>query len=149
MPLHDWKCEKGHIFERFIARDDLGVPQFCECGAPAGRVFLKFPMAFVQADIHYDSPIDGRPITSKAARIEDMKRAGCIEYDPAMKDDANRKQKERDEALDKSVDQFVDQAIATMPARKREKLAAEMEGGLTVEPQRQTFTPETGAVSIY
>ena len=33
----------------------------------------------------YRSPIDGRPITSRSQRREDLKRNGCVEYEPSMK----------------------------------------------------------------
>lgn len=138
MPLHDWRCTEGHAFERYIARDALDTPQFCDCGAVAERVFLKFPMAWVTGEIRYDSPIDGRPITSKRERDEDLARSNCVPYDPEMKKDHTRKIKEADEALDKAVDESVDKAIALMPARKKEKLQAELEGGMTTELVRQT-----------
>lgn len=38
-------------------------------------------MPRVQSDIpEYLSPIDGRPITSRSHRREDMRRNGCIDY---------------------------------------------------------------------
>jgi hypothetical protein len=98
----------------------------------------QVPMAFVQKDICYDSPVDGRPITNKHARIEDLARTNCVEYDPGMKTDYQRRVAENDKHLDKQVDETVDRAIATLPARKRENLAAEMERGITVEPTRLT-----------
>ena len=94
------------------------------------------PMVFVQGDVCYDSPIDGRPITNRHARIEDMKRSGCVEYDPGMKQDATRRAAQQEAALEKSIEKTIDREIATMPGRKLEKLAAEMEGGMSVEPQR-------------
>lgn len=43
-------------------------------------------MPTVLADIPtYNSPIDGRPITSRSHRREDLRRNGCVEYDPSMK----------------------------------------------------------------
>ena len=37
----------------------------------------------VQRDIaEYRSPIDGRPITTRSERREDLKRNGCVEVDP-------------------------------------------------------------------
>lgn len=96
----------------------------------------KAPMAFVQRDVCYDSPIDGRPITNKQARLEDLKRSGCIEYDPGMKQDRERKLKEADESLDRSVDESVEREFASMPARKKEQLAAELESGATPEIKR-------------
>lgn len=32
----------------------------------------------------YRSPIDGRSITSRSHRREDLKRNGCVEYEPSM-----------------------------------------------------------------
>lgn len=136
MPLHDFRCERGHVTEEFVAQ---GVDQItCACYLPASKVFLTPPMGFVQADVCYDSPIDGRPITSRQARIEDMRRNDCIEYDPEMKKDAERRIRERDAELERSVDESVDATIAAMPARKREKLEAEMFAGLTAVPERGT-----------
>ena len=140
MPLHDWKCLDGHAFERFIERDALDAPQHCDCGSLAERVFLKFPMSWVSPDICYDSPIDGRAITSMAQRRDDLARSDCVPYDPEMKKDHLRKLKEQDEALERSVDRTVDEEIAKMPIRKKDKLAAEMEAGLTAELVRQTVS---------
>ena len=93
---------------------------------------------FVSQDIRYDSPIDGSPITSKQARIEDMKRSGCIEYDPGMRQDYERRGKESEAKLEKIFDASIDEALAQMPSRKREQLEQELAGGATAEPVRVT-----------
>ncbi len=98
----------------------------------------RAPMAFVQRDICYDSPINGRHITNKHSRQEDLARSGCIEYDPGMKQDFQRRLAREEAALDKSVDETVDRMVAQMPAKKLDKLAAEMQGGMTAEPIRVT-----------
>jgi hypothetical protein len=95
------------------------------------------PMCFVSQDVHYESPTTGRIITSRQARLEDMKASGCIEYDPEMKKDQMRRQKESDVALDLAVDHTVDKMIAELPVHKRESLVNEMAAGLTAEPIRQ------------
>jgi len=100
----------------------------------------------VQQDICYDSPIDGRPITSKQARQEDLARSGCVEYDPEMKTDYRRRIDAEEKALDATVDHFVDSQIANMPARKREKLDAEMKGGMDIETTR--ITPEVKPLKV-
>lgn len=138
MPLHDHLCAKGHLFERFIPLDQLSAEQTCECGARAERVFMRFPFATVQEDICYDSPIDGRPITSKQARMEDLARADCVPYEEGIRQDQERNKRESEERLERAVDQTVEKEIALMPARKREKLTAELEGGLTAAPTRVT-----------
>tara|TARA_R110000868_G_scaffold220418_4_gene471636 strand:- start:4707 stop:5063 length:357 start_codon:yes stop_codon:yes gene_type:complete len=108
---------------------ECSAPQKCECGASAGRVYLTAPRGFVGRDVNYDSPIDGRPITSRKAWREDMARNGCSEYDPGMKQDYQRRIKRQEEALDKSVDATVDEMIEKMPARQLEKLESEIRSG--------------------
>lgn len=105
----------------------------------AGKRVLEVPLFFGVKDVCYDSPIDGRPITSMAARREDMARSGCIEYDPEMRTDTMRRQRESEENLEKSVDSLLDREIALLPTSKKESLAAELSSGVTAEPVRQTL----------
>lgn len=145
MPLHDVKCTAaacGHVFERWFKIEDLPYPVWCpQCHATAERVFLRPPMAFIPRDIHYDSPIDGRVINSKQARLEDLARNECVEYDPGMRQDAARRRKEADESLEKAVEATVDEFIATAPTRKVEKLAEEMHAGVSLEVNRASPDP--------
>jgi len=138
MPLHDHKCFAGHVFERFIELADLDKPQVCKCGAWADRIYTRFPLAFVSMDVCYESPVDGRPITSYQQHLEELARTDCVVYESGIKQDQERNAKLRDEALERSVEETVDREIATMPAMKREKLVAELEGGLTAAPERMT-----------
>ena len=96
----------------------------------------KAPMVFVQPDICYDSPIDGKPITSKHARIEDLARNNCQEYDPGMRQDYDRRVRESEAALEKSVEESIDREISAMPARKRELLQSELAAGADAAPVR-------------
>ena len=139
MPIHDHRCIAcGEIEERFVPMTQLSDVQKHECGGEMERVFLRFPFATIQEDICYDSPIDGRPITSKQARIEDLARADCVPYEEGIRQDQERNKRESEESLERAVDQTVEKEIALMPARKREKLTAELEGGLTAAPARVT-----------
>jgi len=89
MPLHDYRCKScGSEIEISCSVAELGLTRFCRCGNVYERVFLVFPSAFVAADIHYTSPIDDRPITSKQARVEDLKRNGCRPYETGEKEEA-------------------------------------------------------------
>lgn len=138
MPLHDHLCSDGHLFERFIALADLPVKQRCDCGAEAERVFLRAPMGFVQPDVCYASPVDGRPITNKHEHLEELARTDTVVYEPGIKQDQDRNERRRSMALERSIDETVEREIALMPAAKREKLAAELQGGLTAVPERVT-----------
>ena len=101
-----------------------------------GRHMKKAPMIFVSPDIHYKSPIDGRSITNKSARLDDLARNNCVEYDPEMKTDYKRRIAESEKKLDKSVDEQVEKTISQMPSRKRERLEGELRAGLDAEVVR-------------
>lgn len=135
MPLHDFECPAGHVF-------DAVVPAGCDSVLcvlhqhEAQKVFLRAPAGFVSADIHYDSPIDGRVINSKHARIEDLRRNECVEYEPGMRQDHERRLRDSDKQLDAVVDRSVDEFFATAGSRKLEKLESELNAGASVEVQR-------------
>lgn len=109
-----------------------------KCALMEGRHIRKAPMIFVGRDIHYESPVDGRVIRSKHERLDDLRRNNCIEYDPEMKKDANRRAREQEAALEASIDRQVEAEYERMPSRKREVLANEMAAGVTAEPVRLT-----------
>lgn len=127
MPLHDFQCPLGHVSEHSVPAGT--EEEMCFCGRWARKVFLRFPLSRV-VDVSYQSPIDGRPITTKAAREEDLARSECLPYDPGMRQDAERRRAASEAAFDRSVEETVEAEIHRMPARKREKLAAELEAGV-------------------
>lgn len=132
MPLHDFMCVGGHITEALVAQG-VNLIECQACGRDAGKVFLKAPAGYVQGDIHYESPVDGRPITSKQARIEDLARHNCVPYEPSMKADHMRRLAKADEQLGRDVESHFDAAVAQMPARKREVLEQELRSGADIE----------------
>ena len=73
-----------------------------------------------------------------AQRREDLARNNCREYDPMMRQDAERFRQQSQEALDKSIDETVEREIETMPTRKREKLATELSTGADVNVERKS-----------
>lgn len=123
---------------KFFRVKDYEEAVDCEkCDLAAVRIFTAPAMVKVASDCRYDSPIDGRHITTHAARLEDMKRNGCVEYDPEMKKDVARKQRERSEAFERGVDETVAQEIHKMPRKKKEKLIQEVvHGGAIAEAVR-------------
>lgn len=142
MPLHDFRCTYCQtVEERSVTLKELDAVQWHDCGgvaAPMQKIFLKVPYGIVQKDICYDSPIDGRAITSKMSRIEDLRRNDCVEWDPGMRQDMMRDRKQREESLDKAVDSSVDEFFATAPARKLEQLDSELRAGASVEVTRDS-----------
>jgi len=139
MPLYEYECPEHGYFDRWLPVEEYNVAQKCDCGKDAKKL-LSRPMVHVRQDICYDSPIDGRPITSWKARKEDLERSGCVEYDPEIKKDYNKRLVEGERNLDKQVDQTVDAMFESMPTRKREKLESELSSGATADVVRSTPT---------
>lgn len=139
MPLHSFLCRDGHLSEAYQPLTGLREYEDCpKCAQPAQKVFLRFPAAFVQADVHYESPVDGRVINSRQARLDDMARNNCVEYDPAMKDDQQRRIRESDEAIGRKIEHHFDAELSAMPARKKELLEQELRSGADLEFTRGT-----------
>ena len=105
MPLYDYRCNCGKFVPDVFAKvDEYKVP--CPaCSKPMERQLsapaVKRPM------VSYISPASGRIITSEAARRDDLKRTGCIEYDPGLKQDAARREREEEKKLDAQIEDSV------------------------------------------
>lgn len=141
MPLHNFICPNEHLMEVFQPLDRLREFETCSwagCGLESQKRFLRFPYAYMRQDVHYESPVDGRVINSQQARLEDMARHNCVEYDPAMKDDQQRRQKESDERLERNIEQHFDAEVAQMTPRKRELLEQELRSGADLEITRSS-----------
>ncbi len=69
----------------------------------------------------------GRYITSKTQRREDMAASGCVDYEPSLIAEQNKRIAREDADLDRKVDEHVEKTIYEMPVEKKERLAAEVE----------------------
>jgi hypothetical protein len=81
----------------------------------------------------YECPVTGKMIEGRKAHEENLKRTGCRILEPGEAEAHKRSLAQADVDLDNRVEATVDEFIAKLPGEKREKLAAEMEGGLTAE----------------
>ena len=125
MPLYAYRCLAGHKFDPFLKLKDYDQPQTCECNSPATKQ-LSAPM--IQVDFPaYVSPASGKYITSRAERREDLKATGCVDYEPSLKEEQEKRYASEDAAIEKQVDEHIEREIINMPIEKREKLAAEVE----------------------
>lgn len=85
------------------------------------------PSHLIWADLPgYDSPIDGKWIEGRAQRREDLKRNGCREYDPGMKQDAKRNHQANNEQLDRVIGESVERMYNQLSDSKRKQLDREM-----------------------
>ena len=128
MPTYVLKCENGHQFDKYLPLKEYNDIQLCECGANAKRIMVP---TMLSPDIanwdRYISPASGKLITSYKDRREDMKRTGCVDYEPSLKkEEATNKQ---EAALEKAIDETVDREIGKMSSSQLEKLGSELSHG--------------------
>ena len=86
----------------------------------------------------YESPIDGTPITSRQKRRNDLAASGCVEYEPGMRDDADLKVKQEEAALEKGMDDTVDELLYKMDNRSKERLINEVADGASISYERMS-----------
>lgn len=129
-----WCLRTEDIVRTVNTRDD-DLPW---CHNRSMKRIITATSVFVQPDVHYTSPVDGRAITNRQQHLEELARTDTIVYEPGIKQDQERNAALREQRLERSVEHTVDETIATMPADKRERLAAEMEGGLAADVTRIT-----------
>ena len=74
--IYESRCNScGKTYEYIKPASQYLDSPFC-CGERTEKVILNPPMGHV-VNINYTSPIDGRPITTKQARINDMRANNC------------------------------------------------------------------------
>ena len=141
MPFYSYACSEGHRFEVFLTLAQHVGRQPCRgCILEATQVITAPAMVKVAQDVCYDSPIDGRPITSHQARQEDLKRNGCTAYDPGQKTDANNRVKADEAALDKQIEQYAESVTEKMTTAQRGKIYSELtEQGKSAEILRTSL----------
>jgi putative FmdB family regulatory protein len=143
MPVYGYKCNYCDSEFELINRikDHQRVVECHKCGKDAAQV-ISAPMLVIPSHMSatgissYESPIDGRLITNQRARREDLARSGCMEYEPGIRQDADRRLIDDDKKLDKAIDETFDREIEKMPTKKRERLDLEMKAGVTAETVR-------------
>lgn len=135
MPLHDWVCSAGHRATRFVKLADLDKYQECACGLPLIITYLRPPMMAVDIPA-YQSPIDGKVINSRKQRKEDLKRNGCVEWEPGFNEETARNRQRAEAAEEKAIDSTVEEFIEKLPVRKKEQLDSELRSGADVSIDR-------------
>ena len=139
MPFYAYQCPDGHQFQHYLSVAAHRATWPCPCGEMATQRITAPAMVKVCADVCYDSPITGEPITNHHARIEDMKRSNSRPYDPEERTDFHRRQSQADQALDQAIDIHVEEAIEKMPTKQRGQLASELlDKSATIEYARST-----------
>ena len=133
-PKH--RCSCGEVFED-PDRIEYQFAPCPECGQMANRIIKGSPSFFVRGKFDaYESPITGEVISTKRQRDNEMKEHGCVDYEPSIKGEADRRVRQGEEKLEREIDKTIDYEVSTMPARKREKLFEELKSGVDINVER-------------
>lgn len=122
MPIYEavcLKCGKYHEYVTSVARCQE-TPECC--GEKTRKSIFSAPMGFCE-NIHYQSPIDGRAITTKQARIEDLKRNGCRPWEGMEQETKVAQARVRDEVKREDA-KLTESAVAAWNQLAPEKRAA-------------------------
>jgi len=137
MPIYVYECTQGHRFDKFLPLKDYNTTQVCECGKNAYR---KIVPTMLSPDIApwdaYVSPTTGNLITSHKQRKQDMRNSGCVDYEPSLKKNYKRSEREEELKIEKSLDNTVDEIYEKMPSQKKEMLERELTNGADIEYKR-------------
>lgn len=139
MPLYSYACANQHVTEIFLPLSMHEAMIECpDCHAFASQIITAPLMVKAQPECRYDSPVTGEAITTWQQRRNDLARTGSIPYDPEMKTDLQRRLKDEEAAMEKSMDQHVERFIEKMSTKQRGKLFSELtEQGVTTETVRK------------
>jgi hypothetical protein len=128
MPVYQSVCLKCGTYHEYIRKASacLETPECC--GVNTDKRILSAPM--MRADMApwdaYESPATGKMITSYAERREDMKAAGCRDWEgmSSEKQEAAKRKAEQEAKEDAALDATVRTAWANLsPSKKAAALA--------------------------
>jgi hypothetical protein len=126
-------CQKS--FDRFLRLVDYDMPQTCDCGAQAVKQLCA---PAVRGDYAgYSCPVTGQWIEGRRAHEENLRRHGCRVLEPGETEAARRNHAAAEAEFDRQIEQTAEQLVAGLPPQKLEKLASEMQSGVTAVVERQ------------
>ena len=107
MPIYEYRCENGHLFEVMQKMSDSPVTQCEECGAPVQRVFHPVAVHF-KGKGFYNTDYG----TSKRKRELDKSAS-----DGADKNDAKQKDKQESSSSSSASSSSSSPASSSTPAK--------------------------------
>jgi len=81
--------------------------------------------------------VTGKWIEGRKAHEENLKRHGCRVLEPGEAESSRRRVADEDAKLEAAIESTAEQFVASLPAAKQEKLASEMQAGVTATVVRQ------------
>ena len=134
MPMYQFRCTEGHTFDRLVPLAQSDEPQPCPCGAAASRQIIA---PAIRTDYPgYTCPVSGKWIEGRVAHRENLARTGCRVLEPGETSALTSRQQSSEAALEAALDSTAEELIANLSSRDKERLAAEMDAGLSAEVVR-------------
>lgn len=113
MPLYEYLCDNGHLFDGYSTVEERHAPRKCECGAEAHKVIMRPPRVFGDYE-GYVSPATGKWVEGRRARERDLAESGCRPYETGEKEEYERRQAAAERELDNKIDHAVEQTLHEM-----------------------------------
>lgn len=137
MPLYEYCCKScGHDFARVLRMRDCDEQQTCEVCGGIGKKQLS--ISNIVCDYPgYECPVTGQWVEGRAAHRENLKRQGCRVLEKGEMEESQRRRRDEEKALEKSLDTSVEQFISGLPTRKLEKLEQEVRAGADTIVERR------------
>ena len=134
MPMYQFRCTEGHTFDRLVPLAQFDEPQSCPCGVAASRQIVAPAIRTDYAG--YTCPVSGKWIEGRTAHRENLARTGCRVLEPGETSALTSRQQSSEAALEAALDSTAEELIANLSSRDKERLAAEMDAGLSAEVVR-------------
>lgn len=127
MPIYEYGCTCGRVFDVFKKISELDEPEHCICGKPAVR---RVSAPAVVGDYEgYQCPVTGKYIEGRRAHEENLKRTNCRLFEPGEQKDIERARAAKQEAHVEAICEDVARMVEAMPTAQKEKLAQELASG--------------------
>ena len=126
MPTYEYQCKEcSSYLERVLPLSEYRSKQFCsKCGGELTRLLSR---PIIRGDIEpYRCPVTGKPITSRAAHEENLKRTGCRVLEKGEKEEAERFRAKADSDMLRGIEDTAAKFVASLPQEKKERLAGEL-----------------------
>lgn len=137
MPLYSYKCPACQC-RRDILKPIAQLNREERCEACEASMERQLAAPAVVGDYEgYNCPITGRRIEGRRAHEENLKRHDCRVLETGETDEVRRYRAAEETALDRGVDETVEQYWEALPTDKREALATAVTSGLDVTIDRK------------
>lgn len=138
MPTYVYKCPVC-AFKRDIIKPVADIDRVEPCSRCTFAMNRQICAPAVRGDYAgYECPVTGMWIEGRVAHEENLRRTGCRVLEEGEREAASSARRREEETFLETVAETAAAEVHNLPAAKREKLCAEIEGGLGLAVERST-----------